>query len=49
MTDTPHPPYVLGSDGDLDTEEVQRPDGSRLTEQAAEELVEETVTIGRRG
>lgn len=49
MTDTPRPRYVLGSDVDLDAEEVQRPDGNRLTEQAAEELAEEAVTIGRRG
>jgi len=49
VTDTPRPRYVLGSDIDLDSEDVRRPDGSRLTEQAAKELAEEAVTIGRRG
>ncbi|MGQ0776271.1 MAG: hypothetical protein ACT4NY_17900 [Pseudonocardiales bacterium] len=49
MADTPRPRYVLGSDIDLDAEEVRRPDGNRLTEQAAEELAKEAVTIGRRG
>lgn len=41
--------YVLGPDIDLDIEDVWRPDGSRLTEQAAEELAEEAVALVRRG
>jgi len=36
------PHYVLGPDIDLDVEDVRRPDGTRLTKEAAREL-------GRRG
>ncbi len=49
MTDLAPPRYVLGRDIDLDVEHVRRPDGTRLTEKAAEELAEEALAIGRRG
>ncbi|MGH3872190.1 MAG: hypothetical protein ACRDSR_11885 [Pseudonocardiaceae bacterium] len=45
MTDSPPEGerYVLGPDVDLDTEDVRRPDGTRLTEQSAQELADEAV------
>lgn len=52
MTATPPPEgerYTLGPDVDLDAEDLRRPDGSRLTEQAARELAEEAVALVRRG
>lgn len=51
MTDTPRQPspYILGPDIDLDAEDIRRPDGTRLTEQAARELSEEALAIVRRG
>lgn len=51
MTDTTpgKPRYVLGPDIDLDEEDVRRPDGSRLTGQAARELAEEALSQVRRG
>lgn len=47
MSDAPR--YSLGPDVDLDSEDVRRPDGTRLTEDAAWELAEEAVRLGRRG
>lgn len=53
MTDTPEERqrYVLADDPDidLDAEDLRRPDGSRLTEQAAAELAEEALALVRRG
>jgi hypothetical protein len=50
-TTTPEsqPRYTLGSDIDLDVEEVKEPDGSRLTEQRAQMIAEETLDEVRRG
>lgn len=35
--------YTIGPDIDLDEEEVYEPDGTRLTEQRAAEIAEETL------
>lgn len=35
--------YTIGPDVDLDAEEVHEPDGTRLTEQRAEQIAEETL------
>jgi hypothetical protein len=43
------PRYTIGPDIDLDVEEVTEPDGSRLTEQRAQMIAEETLTEVRRG
>ena len=47
MSDAPR--YSLGPDIDLDSEDVRRPDGTRLTEDAAQELADEAIRLGRRG
>lgn len=53
MTDTTggRPRYVLADDPDvdLDAEDLRRPDGSKLTEQAAAGLAEEAMALVRRG
>lgn len=53
MTDSQgeRPRYVLADDPDidLDAEDLRRPDGSRLTEQAAVDLAEEALALVRRG
>ncbi|MGH3549437.1 MAG: ribbon-helix-helix protein, CopG family [Pseudonocardiaceae bacterium] len=49
MTDDTTECYVLGPDIDLDAEDVRRPDGTRLSEHAAQQLASEAITTGRRG
>jgi len=41
--------YTLGPNIDLDVEEVYEPDGTRLTEQRAHQIAEETIAEIRRG
>lgn len=41
--------YTLGPNIDLDAEEVYEPDGTRLTEQKAQDIAAETLTEVRRG
>jgi len=48
-TTEPQTRYTLGPDIDLDAEVVTEPDGSRLTEQRAQMIAEETLTEVRRG
>ena len=41
--------YTVGPDVDLDNEDVRLSSGERLTNELAEELAEEAVTVVRRG
>lgn len=41
------PETVIGADVDLDLEDVRLTDGTRLTEEVAEQIVEEVRRVGR--
>ncbi len=48
-TPTPARRYTLGPDVDLSVEEIYEPDGTRITDQRAQQIAEETLEQVRRG